>query len=392
MRTDNRRAMIILIVLVVVAAAAIAILFPRYFEKVTDTIPTGASLEAQRNPYLGATRFLERLDITVNSELRYADLVDRSSGDNTQADQEFPGPQDTLVMTYSYVLENPTFHEPIIDWIRKGGHLVLELRRFPDKGEDSTSAFEDFLQVSLDYKDFFEINDQALTEVEIWADGEILDVNFTPYSHLVTEREDLQLDFWDDNGSHLVEFTEGKGVVTVLSDMEIWDNEHIADYDHAAFFAHLLAERSGKVFFILETDMPSLWSLIWMRGPEAASAFLILISLLIWRLYNRFGPVVTLSDNIRRSLREHLQASGRFLWQHRLSDQLLEQVRDELRQHLETRHPQWRSKNEQDQAIWLAEKADLDEQAVATALRDNPKQTTEFTNIIRTLQTLRNKL
>lgn len=392
METKRNRSLAILgsTVGAVALAAVLYYVVDTFFERYETTINEGWSPEAWRNPSLGAIRFLERLGVEVRSDVGLQDLLSTADG---KRPPDYPATGDTLVASYTYVFESPSLYQPLIDWVREGGHLVLDLSNYHDEEDiDRDNSFVEFLQVRMVSGDSFFDAAEQLTDAQVWEQSDPLLINFSPYNYLETEREELDLDFWDDYGSHLMEFTEGNGMVTVLSDTGIWENGGIGEHDHATLLAHLLAGRNGKVFFIINADMPSLWSYIWARVPEAATALLILAILMIWRLYNRFGPIITNTDTVRRSLREHLLASGRFLWQHQLGGAQLQQVRSELVHYLEHRHPQWRSRDPEQQTLWLSERTGLAPAQVHSALHDSPRKITNYTDTIRTLQTLRNRL
>ncbi len=61
-------------------------------------------------------------------------------------------------------------------------------------------------------------------------------------------------------------------------------------------------------------------------------AGLLLLTLWLWRVGGRFGPLESEPPHGRRSLREHLEAAGTFLWRRRAGGAMLTAVRQRLRE------------------------------------------------------------
>jgi hypothetical protein len=84
-----------------------------------------------------------------------------------------------------------------------------------------------------------------------------------------------------------------------------------------------------------------LWRWLLDRAaPVVASAMPLLVCWL-WAASRRFGPALPAPRSQRRSLVEHIGASGRFLWREARGTALYEAVLDELRQRNRLRHPAW---------------------------------------------------
>jgi len=104
----------------------------------------------------------------------------------------------------------------------------------------------------------------------------------------------------------------------------------------------------------------------------------------------RLGPVLNDSQTQRRSLLEHIQASGYYRWHENQSGLLLAKVQESVWECIQTSHPTIRRENPL-QAYALLEEmtsinASLIKQALTPVLKINEQ---EFTETVRLLETLR---
>jgi hypothetical protein len=120
--------------------------------------------------------------------------------------------------------------------------------------------------------------------------------------------------------------------------------------------------------------------------PLIGATFTIMAGL--WAASYRLGPRLISTPPTQRSLREHLQASGRFLWHQGSQDALLRAARQRTLQRLEKRFPLWQGLSTTAQITYLAERIKLAPEQIADALqtrRSTPSEQ-EFTQRIHTLQ------
>lgn len=199
----------------------------------------------------------------------------------------------------------------------------------------------------------------------------------------------------DKAGSHLLCFELGKGRVFVFTDLEGFTNHRIVKRDHAELLWELVKERpaSGRIW-LLRGD-PSVGLMSWL----AHHAWMALISLgafvvvLFWKAAPRFGPLLPEPDAARRSLLEHVDASGRLLWKEGAGDRLVKVTRAALLSRIESTHPAWARLPMPQLQVQLAEFSRLPGQQLLRALfEDHYATPAEFTAAIRTLEHLRKLL
>ncbi|MFV8780874.1 DUF4350 domain-containing protein [Microbulbifer sp. SA54] len=130
--------------------------------------------------------------------------------------------------------------------------------------------------------------------------------------------------------SPMVQFERGRGRVTVLADVGLWQNERIGEFDHAYFLAHLVGERE-----LVMITRPHFDGLSTLARRYATEFFLAgFLALLAWvaNRSRRFGPLRPSPPAERRSLLEHIRACGQFYWRSDRAQALFESARRPLLQ------------------------------------------------------------
>ncbi|MCA1853222.1 MAG: hypothetical protein LC647_12725, partial [Beggiatoa sp.] len=198
----------------------------------------------------------------------------------------------------------------------------------------------------------------------------------------------------DTFGAHVLRYRVGQGAITVLTDDGLLTNREIGKHDHAALAAWLLEPRhGGAVWIIRDHDAPPLWAWLWKYAAPVVLAVLALLAVWLWGATRRFGPIAPDTAAERKSLVEHITASGLFLWQHGASGTLMAAVVQALRQRIRARHPAWAGLAVGDLSAKLAAFTGLPEAAIARALAADPRRSGErFTQDLETLESLRRRL
>jgi hypothetical protein len=120
-------------------------------------------------------------------------------------------------------------------------------------------------------------------------------------------------------------FEQKKGRVTLMPSLRFLRNESIGELDHAELGARLAAQRTPVVLYL---SLRSAGVLDWIQR-DAWPAFVaagLLVLLWLGRIIPRFGPLEPEAPPVRRSLVEHIAASGRFLWSRKAGNALLDAV------------------------------------------------------------------
>lgn len=131
-----------------------------------------------------------------------------------------------------------------------------------------------------------------------------------------------------------------RGWVTAVVDPYFMTNQAIGDHDHARL-AHELtlidfAPPTGAVF-VIRAHPDGLFAMLWRHGWMAIISLALLLLAWVWGASRRFGPVLPKPDRSRRSLMEHIEAAGNFLWRQGYHEVLLTSTREALKHHLAAR-------------------------------------------------------
>jgi len=163
----------------------------------------------------------------------------------------------------------------------------------------------------------------------------------------------------------------GAGRVTLLPEADLLRSEHIDELDHAVFLVDLLTDRGAMpagALLVLSGDAPSISGLLWRAGWPALISLFALTLAWAWRSAMPFGPRLPDAPRDRRSLLEHVEATGHFLWRHDHHGALLSAARGRLRDRLSRRHPGLAKLDDEALAVAIAERLDLDPEETRAAL------------------------
>ena len=143
-------------------------------------------------------------------------------------------------------------------------------------------------------------------------------------------------------GNALASRPYGDGRVSLVADLGILDNASLADLDHAPFLVDVLTidgPLPDGALLVLFGDTPSITALIWRAAWPLVVALAVLLAAWGWQQSVRFGPPLPAQGARRRSLLEHIDATGHFLWRHGQSASLVEGLRDRVEARLQRRRP-----------------------------------------------------
>ena len=384
-----------------IAAAALALTaFWVYtsFELYEHEIEVGLKDEARENPYLALGRFVEHYGASVRTFPVYT---------------RPPPPRATLYFPAERVVLSARQNAELRAFAEDGGHLIVvthtlweEKDKTPDPLLDPLGAaqFEN-KRPPVHPSNPMECPAPKTENDEPWwkpdprpvslPDGSgTLMLHFDRRFRLEERGSPAVWRLADTFGAHALRYRLGQGMITVLTDDGLLTNAAIGKYDHAALAAWLLAPRPGGMIWIIrDHDAPPLWAWLWKYAAPVVLAVLALLAVWLWGATRRFGPIAPDTAAERRSLVEHITASGRFLWQHGASGALMAAVVQALRQRIRARHPALAGLPVTDLSAKLAALTGLPEPAIARALAADPPSSGErFAQDIETLESLRKGL
>ncbi|MES2262364.1 MAG: DUF4350 domain-containing protein [Pseudomonadota bacterium] len=119
----------------------------------------------------------------------------------------------------------------------------------------------------------------------------------------------------DQDGASLRAYEEGRGRIVMVS-ANYFDNDALALQDHAELLLGLagLNAKARDVTIVQRLDVLRWYAVLWQSARPLLVGLGVLLALLAWRAMRRFGPLLPEPETERRSLLEHIEASGNWLW------------------------------------------------------------------------------
>lgn len=417
MSSANRILLWLLGLLLLAAVAGYGLWFMDNFERYTEEVKADISPEARKNRFLAAEYYLREIGQAVQSP----------------AQQNIfnppPSTEDTLFLgSYSHTFFERN-NEKLIEWIKNGGVLVFAADEALF-GEDGNTLLMEELGVELRYPEHStetcektppSCTDESETDTTASLPAEQENGQGTAESKskpeddsqvTVTFRTDHPGDFTasfpaerylhdtkqhantvigNDEEAKLLRYSFGSGTVIVLSDTKLFSNEEIGKHDHAYLFSELVYT-PGTVWILYSTEVPSLLTLLWQHTPYLLVTTIVLLLMAIWHMLSRSGPRLTLRDDARRNLLEHLDATAEYSWRIDKAKRLFSDNRHAIEQAWRRRHPQLSSLEQSRRCEWIGEKAGLTASAVERSLYGEIKNEDDFIRATAVMQQLATRI
>jgi len=364
----------------------------QFYEQSVDKGPTA---EARRNPYLAAELFLRESGIEVE---RF--------GGAGRPDQ-LPTQAHTLLYLADRSQLTARQSERLLQWAEHGGHLVFVAERLWD---ETAGRSGDLLLDGLGLQQYQSEakdagkgdphadpgdpeHDPQLTRLFLQGQNRPAYLAFDTDFHLYDAGNRAHA--WANSAAatHMLQLRHGQGLVTVLTDAWIWQNDRIAEYDHAWLLAYLT--QNTRVTLVQRSEPTGLLDALLRHFPEALLALALLLVLGLWYLARREGPALPAPSPRRRRLQEHLYASAAFVRRRCGERALLETLQHDIAQRATHLQPGFEQLEQTARHQVLAQLSRLPLEAVEQAMRlDDARRrgAVDFTRQVESLQRLRNAL
>lgn len=386
-----------------ILAVALAVLtvgaawFLHNFHRVEREFPLPPRGEAAYNPLYALRRTLQ------------ADGVRAESRQRLDLSAHPLAPRDTLLLYADPRTLAPADADRLLEWVENGGHLIL---RTP-QGSDWSRNLP--LPVFADLGLFLH-EEESRGCVPFQVEGEESHVEFCRGRRFGFDETVPEL-AWGDlkNGYVYARLAHGDGHVDVLADMDFLVNgsrggdfdigellrggmpggEGLRDVPHQALARQVLAPNYGQgtMHLVYSAQVPSFWRMLLARGWPVWVPLTLALFAWLWRRARRFGPLRPAPALERRSLLEHVRASGEHLFRYRRGVLLYAAVRQAFFARLRRRDPLAASLGGEAQIALLAERFNLSADTLRRALQaPAADDKAAFRDRISLLIELRNRL
>lgn len=367
----NRTWLLVSALLLIILSVAGYYLYQN-LERVDEVRPATPTGEAATNRYYAAQQLMQRLGYPSRRVVDSRELVNLPTNS-------------TLVLTETSAIDNRDRKNKaaLIDWVRRGGHLLVDVSRrdIYQKDADQDEYGPPLLSslgitpqrlyirpcdeacrkkrqaqprqrrtTQLDANtDTINIEGHAL-KVDLDYDATAFELKKTPLWQVQLPMYVVRKNSEDDDDEQseakkkepplesytvAARFREGNGWVTVMS-TDPFRNRNIKDNQNAELFVRLATLPDGKrpVFVAQTSDYPSLPAWLWQNAPAVLLTLLLLTVFVLWRVMPRFGPLLPPLPSDRPGLLAHLRAVGDFHMRHQDYASLLTPLREEVQRAL----------------------------------------------------------
>ncbi|MEZ6183387.1 MAG: DUF4350 domain-containing protein [Planctomycetota bacterium] len=310
-----------------------------YGEPVTETYREPPSAIVRQNHFYAAERFLTLRGVETESAptLVTVDLESHAFDVLLLLDDRRPLPKSRA--------------GALADWIESGGHLIC-VAPAPDEDEEpQQDPLLERYEIETTYT-WASYSDGESGEGEVGPLGGATEVEFVPERGLVMPFSLGDADWvWtaEDGTTHGLSLAVGEGRLTVVSDAQIWrtpvqytgggglfgwdSTPPIDAKDHAELLWELVSAwgEPSRAILVYDDAYPSLWTLLVKHAWPLLISLGVLVAVWLLGASRRFGPLLLPLPLGRRSLLEHLEAAGYFMWRQDAQRPLIEASRDALR-------------------------------------------------------------
>lgn len=378
------------------------------------------SVQALRNPYLAAQKFLRASDFEV---VDADSLIKLDSLEGVS----------TVLITEASQVSNPRQLDSVLAWLEKGGSLIVTANSFStsddlllnefgvdvdfpkDEDSDPDEDKEEKRSISESLREYNKKIDEGMTAEEIAQSGlketsltridfddviGTVEINFNPNRILThgyidgsEEDPDRKPFSWSssDYGVHLIQFDVGDGLLTIVSDPGIWQSQNIDSYDHA-YLLWILSSTDGNFAFLRTIRRESLWTLISTNAYELMIAMAVFTLLSLWYLGHRFGRVIPLDNSERRALSEHFSATANYLWHRKATDALLKPLRQQIFRRAHISIPEFARADADKRPELIARHSNIDRHTVIQILQSDKLNETAFVHTVKLLKQIEQSL
>lgn len=364
-----------------VVTAGIALLLTWFFvtyERKEQSFPMPRKGEAAYNPLFAVKLALEDAGQRVHSRPHLFDKAQPL------------GRHDTVVLNGDPSRVRRSDATVLLDWVARGGHLVVEAPMESGLNKSGMALLARFGVRARTWDDEVDClyiqapPPKPANDEEEDEDGDFCNARFT------IAKSPAPIASWGDaHGLVFARFAHGEGSVDVIDSNYPLRTPLVER--HSGFIRQLLAPNwnRGAFHIVYSTDMPAFWTLLLRNGWMALVPLALLLLCWLRMRAQRFGPLMPAAPEARRSLLEHVQASGEHLYRYGRAHLLHKALRTHVLARIRRRDPVAASLEGQAQIAAIAQRTGLPSTDVADALHSpRPLDARDFRHRIARLISL----
>ncbi|MGO1069901.1 DUF4350 domain-containing protein [Lysobacter sp. CA199] len=314
-------------VVVIVVAVLAGVVWKRGYVKVEETVDVPRTGEAASNPLYVLKLALQKDGVKVDARQRLLLATTTLR------------PRDTVLIYRDPRTLGAADAERLLAWVERGGHLIV--RTPPWRETLGSSPVPVLGELGVTLLDADDVGDDAEEErndcVGLYERGLAPQRLFCGDRRFYFYNSEVDPDFaWGDEDEAYVyaRFPHGQGKVDVISDLDFLSNrggtgnsffdgfgignDAIAEPANAALARQILAPnyRAGTMHLIYAAEVPSLWKTLIVNSWMAWLPLLLWLLGWLWQRMQRLGPLRPAPAMERRSLLEHIVASGEHIYRY----------------------------------------------------------------------------
>jgi len=279
----------------------------------------------------------------------------------------------------------------LLAWVQRGGHLIVAVPA-PDAAADAFEPARADDRITVPLLDALGVR---VRRGRVPCNGMPVVLPSLCGGRRFTAPPGTIVRLGDADGDRFARVPYGRGSVDVLASLEFVATDALSPRRHRVFAHQLLAggDPRGRVHLVHAAAMPSLWRTLLRRGWRVWLPLALLLAGWLWARMRRFGPLQPSPALERRSLLEHVAASGQHAWRYGRADVLFDAMHASMMERLRRRDPQAAALDGEPRLARLVERLQLPAAALRDALqRPDPRDAKAFVARIATLVRMRNRL
>ncbi|MGB5329101.1 MAG: DUF4350 domain-containing protein [Gammaproteobacteria bacterium] len=378
---------------------------------------SGWSVDALRNPYLAAQKFMTGSGIEVTDVDSLLKLDELSM-------------LGTLFFSDANQVQTPRQLQQVMDWLDVGGNVIytadsvshgddlllqefaveVEWREYEEEeAKEETPLSETMREYNRqieDGKSREEIAgslgdaEESITTVKFGDDIGVLEVEFNDAKILTQpyisdpDSDTIHQPFswsYSEYGVHMMQFEVGSGLLTIISDPGIWTSYQIDQHDHA-YLLWLLSSSEGNFAILRSVLRDSIWVLMARNASELLIAMGLIVLTWSWRTGYRFGRLLPRDRSHSRALGEYFSSISHYLWHRRHGEYLVEPLRQRVLRRASLTLGEFLRVDQRRQFELIAERCDLNPESVTRAFSVDDFNETSFVQTVRLLKHIEQSL